>query len=92
MLPAPKWANGYQRAAWSSGGSALEPRLRQGLGNTSSAAAILDAFDQYQTRFRVITRRSQERFERRERQHWQADSTERLDLYEQVLRSVVSNT
>ena len=75
-------------APFGGGGRALEPRLRQLA--WQAAAAILDAFDQYQTRFRAITRRSQERFESREWQQWQADSIERLDLYEQVLRSVVA--
>jgi isocitrate dehydrogenase kinase/phosphatase len=55
-----------------------------------AATAIHDAFDYYQAQFRAITRRSQQRFERREWQHWQADSIERLELYEHVLRGVVT--
>jgi len=68
-------------------GVALSPRLRQLA--WQAAVAIHDAFDQYQTEFRAITHRAQQRFERREWHHWQADSSERLDLYEQVLRGVV---
>jgi isocitrate dehydrogenase kinase/phosphatase len=68
--------------------AALAPRLRQlaWLG----ATAIHDAFDDYQTQFQAITRRSRQRFEHREWRHWQADSIERLELYEHVLRGVVS--
>ena len=70
------------------GGAHLSPRLRQL--STNAAIAIHDALDHYQTQFQSITRRSQQRFERREWQHWQADSSERLDLYEQVLQGVVA--
>ncbi len=69
-------------------GTMLAPRLRQlaWLG----ATAIHDAFDDYQAQFKAITRRSQQHFEHREWRHWQADSIERLELYEHVLRGVVS--
>jgi isocitrate dehydrogenase kinase/phosphatase len=55
-----------------------------------AATAIHDAFDTYQLQFQAITRRSQQHFEHREWRHWQADSIERLELYEQVLRGVVA--
>ncbi len=64
------------------------PRLRQLAWH--AATAIHDAFDDYQTQFQAITRRSQQRFERREWQHWQADSIERLELYEHVLAGIVA--
>ncbi len=67
--------------------TSLPPRLRQMV--WLAATAIHDAFDDYQTQFHAITRRAQHRFERREWQHWQADSSERLELYEQTLRGVV---
>jgi isocitrate dehydrogenase kinase/phosphatase len=69
-------------------GAALPVRLRQlaWLG----ATAIHDAFDDYQSQFQAITRRAQQRFEHREWRHWQADSIERLELYEHVLRGVVA--
>ncbi len=69
-------------------GATLAPRLRQLAWH--GATAIHDAFDDYQTQFRAITLRAQRCFERREWQHWQADSIERLELYEQVLRGLVS--
>ena len=69
-------------------GATLAPRLRQLAWH--GATAIHDAFDDYQAQFRAITRRAQQRFEHREWHHWQADSIERLELYEQVLRGVVT--
>src|SRR5699024_2047317 len=68
--------------------AALTLRLRQLA--WQAATAIHDAFDQYQMEFRSITRRSQQRFERREWHYWQADAVERLDLYERVLVGLVS--
>ncbi len=69
-------------------GATLPPRLRQLAWH--GATAIHDAFDNYQAQFRAITQRAQQRFEHREWHHWQADSIERLELYEQVLRGVVT--
>lgn len=69
-------------------GATLAPRLRQLAWH--GATAIHDAFDDYQTQFRAITLRAQQCYERREWHHWQADSIERLELYEQVLRGVVT--
>lgn len=69
-------------------GATLAPRLRQLA--WQGAMAIHDAFHDYQTQFGAITQRAQQRFEHREWQHWQADAIERLELYEQVLRGVVS--
>jgi isocitrate dehydrogenase kinase/phosphatase len=69
-------------------GATLPPRLRQLA--WLAATAIHDAFDDYQAQFRAITRRAGERFARREWHHWQADSTERLELYEHVLSGVVA--
>ena len=69
-------------------GATLAPRLRQLAWH--GATAIHDAFDNYQTQFRAITLRAQGCYERREWHHWQADSIERLELYEQVLRGVVT--
>lgn len=68
-------------------GAKLVPKQRQLAWH--AATAILGAFDAYQTQFQTITRRAQQRFEQREWHYWQADSVERLELYEQVLRGVV---
>ncbi len=54
------------------------------------AQAILDAFDDYQHRFLVITRRAQSRFERRDWHGMQADAVERLDLYGHVIAGIVA--
>ena len=64
------------------------PRLRQlaWLAGTT----IHDAFDDYHTQFKAVTRRAKARFECREWTHWQADANERLELREQVLRGVVA--
>lgn len=43
--------------------------------------AIYEAFDSYQTQFRVITRKAQMRFENRDWNGMQADATDRLSLY-----------
>jgi isocitrate dehydrogenase kinase/phosphatase len=51
--------------------------------------AIHTAFDAYQTRFKAITQRAKQRFERREWHAMQADATERLDLYKAVVDRVV---
>lgn len=49
------------------------------------AAIISDAFDEYQARFRAITRRARGRFEARDWHGIQGDAVERLDLYKRVL-------
>ena len=51
-----------------------------------AGAAIHEAFNDYHSEFKAITRRAQQRFERCEWANWQDDATERLDLREQVLR------
>ena len=50
-----------------------------------AAPAILEAFSFYQDAFAVITRRSRQRFETRDWKGSVADSSERLDLYGQVV-------
>lgn len=69
-------------------GATLAPRLRQlaWLGATT----IHDAFDDYQNQFGAITLRARQCYERSEWHHWQEDSIERLELYEQVLRGLAS--
>lgn len=54
-----------------------------------AAAAIHEAFDDYHNEFKAVTRRAQERFERREWSKWQDDAVERLELREQVLQRLV---
>jgi isocitrate dehydrogenase kinase/phosphatase len=56
----------------------------------NAASIIHSAFDDYHTAFKIISRRAQERFERREWVKWQADSVERLGLREQIIRRLVS--
>lgn len=55
-----------------------------------AAYTVHDAFDAYHSRFKAITRRSQQRFEQRAWAQWQADAAERLDVYEVTIRSVVA--
>lgn len=54
-----------------------------------SARAICAAFDDYQLRFKEITRRAKTRFERCEWRESQTDATERLDLYKEVIDQIV---
>src|SRR5262245_35636764 len=54
------------------------------------AEAILDAFDDYQRQFLLITRRAPSRFERRDWHGMQADAAERLDLYGRVITTIVA--
>lgn len=53
------------------------------------AKAILKAFDDYSTKFEIITRRAETRFENQDWVGMKADSNERLDLYKAVLGQVV---
>lgn len=53
------------------------------------ARAILDGFDGYQRRFRIITRRARVRFEQRDWVGMQADSVERLRSYAEAVGPVV---
>jgi len=70
----------------SSGPPFVEPPARR------HARLICDAFDAYQARFRVITRRAQRRFEHRDWHALRADATERLTLYRQVVDHIESDT
>ena len=56
-----------------------------------SARVILDGFISYQGRFREITRRAKQRFEKRDWSGLQTDASERLDLYKNVVDQVVAN-
>ena len=56
-----------------------------------SARVILDGFISYQARFREITRRAKQRFEKRDWSGLQTDASERLDLYKNVVDQVVAN-
>lgn len=53
------------------------------------AKIILKAFDDYRTKFKIITRRAETRFENQDWHGMKADSNERLDLYKAVLGQVV---
>ncbi|UCG14484.1 MAG: bifunctional isocitrate dehydrogenase kinase/phosphatase [Deltaproteobacteria bacterium] len=53
------------------------------------AAGIHKAFDYYNTQFKAITQRAKKRFESRDWGGMQADSAERLDLYEDVVDRTV---
>ncbi len=55
----------------------------------NAASAIHGAFDDYHTAFKSVSRRAQERFERREWAKWQDDSVERLGLREQTIRRLL---
>ncbi|HHP7238410.1 bifunctional isocitrate dehydrogenase kinase/phosphatase, partial [Longibacter sp.] len=70
----------------SSGPPFVEPPARR------HARLICDAFDAYQARFRVITRRAQRRFEHRNWNALRSDATERLTLYRQVVDHIESDT
>lgn len=56
------------------------------------AHLICDAFDAYQARFRVITRRAQRRFEQRDWHGLRSDARERITLYRQVVDHIESDT
>jgi isocitrate dehydrogenase kinase/phosphatase len=55
-----------------------------------SARLILEGFTSYQGQFREITQRAKQRFENRDWSGLQTDATERLDLYKNVVDSVVA--
>jgi isocitrate dehydrogenase kinase/phosphatase len=55
----------------------------------SAAAIIRQAFDRYTREFTEITRRAKARFEARDWLGGQADSRERLELYERVIQDVL---
>jgi isocitrate dehydrogenase kinase/phosphatase len=54
------------------------------------ANAICNAFDYYQTQFKAITRRAEERFENRDWHGTQADAAERLELYKGATDQIVA--
>ena len=54
------------------------------------AKAIIRAFNEYLSEFRVITRRAKMRFENRDWQGMKSDSDERLDLYKKVVDQIVA--
>jgi len=56
----------------------------------NAASAIHSAFDDYHTDFKAVSRRAQQRFERREWAQWQEDAIERLGLREQIIQRLVS--
>ncbi len=56
------------------------------------ANSILTAFEQFQSRFKAITRQAQVRFETRDWQGMQADAAERLLLYKEVIDRIVADT
>lgn len=53
------------------------------------AKVILKAYVDYRTKFKIITRRAETRFENQDWHGMKADSNERLDLYKAVLGQVV---
>ena len=53
------------------------------------ASAIHKAFDTYQTEFRAITRRAHDRFELRDWRAMQSDATERIELYNRIVKPTV---
>jgi isocitrate dehydrogenase kinase/phosphatase len=55
-----------------------------------AAGAILDALCRFQAGFSEITRRARRRFENRDWNGLQADSTERLELYPRSLQEIVA--
>lgn len=57
----------------------------------ASARLILEGFSSYQGRFRAITQRAKQRFEKRDWSGLQADAIERLDLYKDVVDVVVAH-
>jgi isocitrate dehydrogenase kinase/phosphatase len=54
------------------------------------AAAILEAFHEYSSRFDVITRRAKDRFRDRNWHGLRSDSDERLDLYKEAIDRIVA--
>ena len=53
------------------------------------AKAIIKAFNEYQAKFKVITRRAKTRFENQDWHGMKADADERLDLYKKVVDQIV---
>jgi len=53
------------------------------------ANAIHQAFDAYQTQFKILTRRAQARFEKQDWRGMQADTVERLDLYKKIVEQIL---
>ena len=53
------------------------------------AEAIIKAFNEYQAKFKVITRRAKMRFENRDWHGMKTDADERLDLYKKVVDQIV---
>ncbi|MGA9177416.1 MAG: isocitrate dehydrogenase kinase/phosphatase AceK regulatory subunit, partial [Desulfobacterales bacterium] len=53
------------------------------------AEAIFKAFNEYQAKFKVITRRAKTRFENRDWHGMRTDSDERLDLYKKQVDQIV---
>ena len=54
------------------------------------AKAIIEAFNEYQAKFKVITRRAKIRFEKQDWHGMKADSDERLDLYKNIVNQIVA--
>lgn len=55
-----------------------------------AARLVLDAFEDYNARFADITRRARRRFEQRDRAGMQADTVERIELYDLCVRETFS--
>lgn len=55
------------------------------------ASLIVDGFDEYLTRFKMLTRRAPERFENRDWRGMQSDAVSRLRLYSVVIDGVVDS-
>ncbi|MGD9234796.1 MAG: bifunctional isocitrate dehydrogenase kinase/phosphatase, partial [Desulfobacterales bacterium] len=53
------------------------------------AKAIINAFNEYQAEFKVITRRAKMRFENQDWYGMKTDSDERLDLYKKMVDHIV---
>ena len=53
------------------------------------AEAIVKAFNEYQTKFKVITHRAKTRFKNQDWHGMKADADERLDLYKKVVDQIV---
>ena len=54
------------------------------------AKAIINAFNEYQAEFKVITRRAKMRFENQDWHGMKTDSDERLDLYKKMVDQIVA--
>jgi isocitrate dehydrogenase kinase/phosphatase len=54
------------------------------------AAAILEAFEEYELEFQAITRRAKLRFQTRDWHGMQQDALDRLDLYPRVIAGIVA--